>query len=465
MSSTSDEKLTQRRILYIKYAVIALITGIILYVALTPMFSGDSEPVSNVKNEGLKNEQLNKVSDKNAIEEKWRKASERRQDDTERSMNEHEKELEDLKEENKKLKDAIETGNAKMTEYEKNAKATTDFIDSLYAKYDEINKRQEQKPTEPTAKKGTPTFTPPKPPQVASYDNKAPLNNASGYNFNSNDGSYVASGTPGSQQQVAKVKGSGITRIIFDKKSEKKASGSRMVIPMGFATGITLTGGDMPTLNWGQNEPKPIAISVESSMVTAGGVEVDIRDCMLLSSMHGEVSSERGIGVFTDMECRDGKKNLYFGKVQGYIIGDEGKIGMKGRLVTREGTVITQTMLVGFISALGDKVKAQATQTDTTTYGVMETVRNNQTTQYAIGSGIKDTTDELKDYYLKFLDQIYPVVEILPGRRVTVFFKGGSVLEKVGNSLENRMTYSDYQPEGGALPSPAQPTTPKGVIK
>ncbi len=237
----------------------------------------------------------------------------------------------------------------------------------------------------------------------------------------------------------------------FESKQGAKLKDEK-IIPMGFAVGLALNGADTPTFQWGQQDPQPILISIESDFITASGKPVEVQGCFLTSSFHGAVSSQRGLGRFVSMECRD-KKNgdLYDGSVEGWVLGDDGKIGIHGRLVSKQGEVMSKAAFVGVIDGIANIVKSQSTTVSVSPLGATQTIDPAKVAQAGASQGFINTTDRLQQWYIKYLDQIHPIVEILPGRKVTVVFTRIAKLKKVtAESLdeEKKVAQKDSTPHG-----------------
>jgi conjugal transfer pilus assembly protein TraB len=224
----------------------------------------------------------------------------------------------------------------------------------------------------------------------------------------------------------------------FDKPEAKKTSASdtqksadnkvdSIDLPIGIAVGLTINGMDAPTFQWGQQDPQPLLISIEDKMVTAMGEEIDLKGCMVLSSAHGAVSAEKAMPRLVKMNCRDKNGNLYAGSVKGWILGDDGKVGMTGRLVSRQGSVLAKTFWADVLSLGGSYLRQSATATATSPLGVIETTKQDgeQLLKSVGGQAIERTTGRISQFFIKIAEQIYLVVEVLPGRKVTVLFEGG----------------------------------------
>lgn len=242
------------------------------------------------------------------------------------------------------------------------------------------------------------------------------------------------SGQPARTQQAPVSNSSnGFRRFEFKfdaKQASAKGVAEELSIPMGFAVGITLTGADAPTFQWGQSDPQPLAVSVETDLITSGDKKEPMKGCMVLASAHGAVSSERAMPRLVKMECRNSKGELFSGSVEGWILGDDGKIGIKGVQVSRQGTVMARAFYAGLLDGIASIIRSQSTTVSTSALGTTSTINPGDAVQAGLSQGVINSTEKLQNFYIKIAEQIYPVIEVLPGRKVTVLFKGGQKLAK-----------------------------------
>ena len=107
-------------------------------------------------------------------------------------------------------------------------------------------------------------------------------------------------------------------------------------------------------------------------------------------------------------------------------MGEDGRAGMRGRLVTKQGEAIRKAMLAGFADGVsrafggGSQIQNQSGGTD---YG--------QAGQAGFVGGASTALDRIAQYYLDLADQLHPIVEIDSGREVTlVLLKGREMVGK-----------------------------------
>jgi len=201
-------------------------------------------------------------------------------------------------------------------------------------------------------------------------------------------------------------------------------------IPTGFVRGITLTGLDAPTFQWGINNPHPILISLEDKEILANNKKLNLKACFVLGSGYGEVSSERAYIRLIKISCITKDKKLLEQKVKGWIVDDDGKIGLKGRLVTKQGAYLARSLVAGFLSGIAKILQAGASTISVSPLGATATINSSQAAKAGIFSGTANAMDRLAAFYEKMAEQIFPVIEIAPGRKVAILFEGGDQLGK-----------------------------------
>ena len=119
------------------------------------------------------------------------------------------------------------------------------------------------------------------------------------------------------------------------------------------------------------------------------------------------------------LSCLTATRGAIDVKVTGYVAGEDGKTGLKARVVTRSGQAIANALLVGTISGLGEAVSLAAQDSSTNFAGTVTTSVNNPW-RAGLGEGMQDALDRVADYYLRLADKIFPVLEVDAGRDVDI---------------------------------------------
>ena len=219
-----------------------------------------------------------------------------------------------------------------------------------------------------------------------------------------------------------------------EKKSEKKAkSDSVAYIPAGsIITGTIITGGDFPTSKGGFENPTPLLIRISKEAILPNRYTSDIRECFLLTGGRGDLASERVKLRGEMLSCIRTDGSVIETKLNSYVSGEDGKEGVKGRLVSKQGQIIARSLVAGFASGLSEAFDVNQVPTITTSSdGTVqyEKVYNGDALQGAAVKGFSNAMERISDFYLDMAKDIFPVVEINAGRQVDVIVISGTQLK------------------------------------
>ena len=213
----------------------------------------------------------------------------------------------------------------------------------------------------------------------------------------------------------------------YGQSGKENVKNSIEFIPAGsFVRVAMLNGADAPTGGQAQSNPLPIALHVLDTANLANKYKLDIRDCRFVAAAWGDLSSERMMGRTDTLTCIIGGETVEM-QVKGQIIGEDGKAGVRGRLVTKQGQVLANALLAGIASGIGKAFQQSATTTSTSALGATSTIQPGDVGRAAIGSGVGNAGTALEQYYLKAADKLFPVIETDGGRTVEVLITKGAV--------------------------------------
>ena len=226
----------------------------------------------------------------------------------------------------------------------------------------------------------------------------------------------------------------GMQRITFslDPSSSKKIKRSiDHYVPAGsFARGRLTSGVVAATTVQASGNPQPIHIELTNLGNLPRGFNTDVKQCFLIGSAYGDLSSERVLMRLETLSCVERKtQEIIEMDVDGFVTGEDGANGLRGILVDRSGSAMRNAFVGGFLSGVGNFFGQQQTIVPTTiTPGGVASL-NPLSTQHVLqggaGKGVGNAMEKLSDFYIKRAEQLQPVLEIEPGRLVHVVFKKG----------------------------------------
>ena len=227
-------------------------------------------------------------------------------------------------------------------------------------------------------------------------------------------------------------------------KKPKKAEANKdpeVYIPAGsMLKGVLLAGIDAPTGTNAKKDPFPVNIRIQKEAILPNGYQADVKECFLLMSGYGDMSSERALLRGETLSCIKEDGSIIETKLPSYAAGDDGKAGLRGRLVSKTGSVIARTMLAGFASGISSAFDVTMTPTlNTSPDGTVSysKVYDSSALQGAAATGVSKAFDRLSDYYMNLADQMFPIIEVDGGREVTIIVSGGATLSVVKDANEN----------------------------
>ena len=201
-------------------------------------------------------------------------------------------------------------------------------------------------------------------------------------------------------------------------------------LPAGtFMRATLLNGLDAPTGGQAQQNPHPIMLQVVDNAQLPNSVKANLKGCVVTGNGHGDLSAERAYIRLDRLSCVDEEGGAIDVSVKGYVSGEDGKTGLRGRLITKTGQVLANAIFIGAIGGFGDAIRQQATTQSNNAFGVQNQSVNNPW-QYGLGGGIGKSMDRVAQYYIKLADKLFPVVEVDGGRVVDIVLTRGVSIER-----------------------------------
>jgi conjugal transfer pilus assembly protein TraB len=219
---------------------------------------------------------------------------------------------------------------------------------------------------------------------------------------------------------------------------------TRRYIPSGAFTRALLLGGlDAPTGGQAQRNPQPVLMRLMDNAVLPNQFRSRIKECFVVGAGYGDVSSERAYIRTESLSCitRDG--TALDVPIKGYVAGEDGKAGMRGRLVSKQGQILANALLAGVASGIGQAFTQSSTTTSISPLGTTNTIDSGKQLEAGLGTGVGKALDRLAQYYITLAEKVFPVIEIDAGRTVDVVLTQGIALQgPLDAAAEDMQTYS-----------------------
>ena len=211
---------------------------------------------------------------------------------------------------------------------------------------------------------------------------------------------------------------------------EEKTSAENYLPAGTFMRVVLLAGLDAPTGGQAQNNPHPILMRVLDPAQLPNRYMADMKDCVVTANGYGDISSERAYIRTDRLSCIDQKGGAVDVSLKGYVAGEDGKAGMRGRLVSKQGQALANAFLAGIGSGIGQAFKESSSTVSTSPLGSTSTVTDGKELQAGLASGVGSAMSQLSKYYIKLAEQVFPVIEVDGGRVVDVVLTRGQSIER-----------------------------------
>lgn len=198
---------------------------------------------------------------------------------------------------------------------------------------------------------------------------------------------------------------------------------------------VALSGMDAPTAKAAREHPYPMLVRVKREAILPNNYTADIRDCAIISSGYGELSSERAYLRSNTISCIREDGAVIEATFDSYAVGEDGKIGIRGRLVTKQGQYLAKALIAGFLQAGSEMFSVQQIPSITLTQdGIGPTQSpyqqiNSNKVQGAAMKGVGSALNRLADFYMDMAQDLFPVIEIDPARSIDFVVTKGVQLQ------------------------------------
>lgn len=221
------------------------------------------------------------------------------------------------------------------------------------------------------------------------------------------------------------------------------ASGERpFLTSASFAKATMLSGLDAPTGGQASSDPVPVFFRLTNMAILPNQYRSRVKECHAYGVGWGDLPSERAHIRMESLSCILKNGKYIDTPIKGNVIGEDGKYGVRGRMVTKAGQMVANGIMAGLASGIGQGFSAKFNTISTGAMGSVSTVSGDDIWRSGLGQGVSNGMDMLAQYYIKNAEKLFPVIEVDSGRTVEIAFtkplKISGLDEKDYSALVNR---------------------------
>lgn len=210
--------------------------------------------------------------------------------------------------------------------------------------------------------------------------------------------------------------------------------GTGVFVPAGsIMTGILLAGVDAPTgRGTGTGDPIPILARVKEQAILPNRFRADVRECFIVGSAVGDLASERAYIRSEALSCVRADGGVIEVRLGMYGVGEDGKAGIRGRLVSKQAQVISRALLAGFADGMARAFQPQripVLATNGSGSAQFQDAFSGQAAQAGALGGMSSALERLAQFYIRLAEQMFPVIEVDANREISfVVTQGGELM-------------------------------------
>lgn len=196
-------------------------------------------------------------------------------------------------------------------------------------------------------------------------------------------------------------------------------------LAVSFTPATLLNGLDAATGGSAQQNPQPVLMQVTDMTTMPNRYRNDFKECFITGAGYGDISSERAYLRLEKLSCIAEDGHAIEETIDGYVTGEDGKVGMRGRLVSKQGQVLAKALLAGIASGIGDAFTQSLGTQSISPLGATSSIPPGSAARAGIYTGVGKAMNKLADFYIEQANKLYPVIEVDAGRSVDVIINKG----------------------------------------
>lgn len=197
-------------------------------------------------------------------------------------------------------------------------------------------------------------------------------------------------------------------------------------VPAGAFGRITLLSGvDAPTGGLADSNPMPVLMKVRDKGTLANYFKTDLKECTVIGAAKGNLSSERVEIRLESITCILANGNIIEEPIKGYVAGEDGKAGFRGKVISKQGAIIAKAAMAGVAGGMGRAVQEQYQTVSSSALGTVTSIDPNKVFQSGAAQGFGSAMDKIAEFYISRANETYPIVELASEREGDLVLTAG----------------------------------------
>jgi conjugal transfer pilus assembly protein TraB len=209
----------------------------------------------------------------------------------------------------------------------------------------------------------------------------------------------------------------------------KKKNVKDYVTSGSFARAVLMTGVVVGTGSNSQSNPEPVMMRLTDSGIFSKGKRTDqIKEAILIGDCSGDLSSERAKCRLQTLSLENYKGEIIERPIKGWIVGEDGRNGVKGMVIDKSSDILRMAMLNGVLGGMSNFLQNQSTKgvfPISPITGQQNALDGMAQLKGGMASGAGDAFSKMADFVMERFNSMSPQIVIASGREVDVVFQHG----------------------------------------
>jgi TolA-binding protein len=204
-----------------------------------------------------------------------------------------------------------------------------------------------------------------------------------------------------------------------------------------FIKAVLLNGVDISAGEASQQNPQPVILRVTGWGNLPNGHRLrQLKQCRIHAISWGDLSSERVYMRPDLLTCVSTNGDIVETSVEGHVAAADGKLGVRGRMITRDAELVRSAVMAGTLSGLGETAASTQGTTSVSPLGSTRTFNGKEALTSSLGKGVGKGLDLVAEYKIKQAEKLQPIIQVSGGLEVEVLFFASSKIGELKTKTE-----------------------------
>jgi len=130
------------------------------------------------------------------------------------------------------------------------------------------------------------------------------------------------------------------------------------------------------------------------------------------------------------LTCVNTNGDIIETSVAGHVAAADGKLGIRGHMITRDVDLVRSAVMAGTLSGLGETAASAQGTTSISPLGATKTFTGKEVINSSLGKGVGKGLEMVAEYKIKQAEKLQPIIQVSGGLEVEVLFFSSSKLGK-----------------------------------